>query len=234
MVSKLRSNSNYLFIDYFILICVRQFSENRIKIYETRKEEYKKLINFFQEIFSKPLNNKDTSKITQDEKFKKAFLDMGASIAIFGSKKLYKTYCFYRWLALDEIIQKSRWYSQGMIIYSLGEMYQIMRKEIGLNHNLIPVGVPDMLAFYINDFTKPEFKKKFYRYHFNKFALQSAIIWGNIEEYIPLVWLQNYIIKPFFFLCYCIIRFPFKLLIITPIKLIMRHKKTIRINKKHH
>ena len=112
-----------------------------------------------------------------------------------------------------------------MIIYSLGEMYKTMRKEIGLNHDLIPFDVPDMLSFYITDFTKPEFKKKFYRYHFNKLAIKSAIYWGKIENFIPIVWLQNYIIKPFFFLCFCIIRFPFKLLIITPIKLIKNKSK---------
>lgn len=201
-----------------LLFALGKFSENRIKIYETRKEEYRKLIEFFQKMFSQV--GEDSSIMTNDANLKKEFLDVGASLAIFGSKKLYKTYCFYRWLALDESLQNSRWYSKDMIIYSLGEMYQIMRKEVGLNHDFIPVDVPDILAFYINDFTVPEFKKKFYTYHYNKFALKSAIFWGKIESFIPFVWLRNYVICPFFLLIFCIIRFPFKLLIITPIKFI--------------
>lgn len=207
-----------------VLFIAGKFSENRLKKFEIRKQEYQKLIDFFQEMFSHPYI-KDAPKIVEDEELKKKFIAMGASAAIFGSKKLYSTYVFYRMLALDEHVQNSKWYSKDMMVYALGEMYKTMRKEIGLNRDIIPFDVSDMLSFYITDFTKAEFKKNFYRYHFNKYAIKSAIFWGKIEDFIPLVWLQNYIIKPFFFLCFCIIRFPIKLLIITPIKLIRNRKK---------
>ena len=209
-----------------VLFIVGKFSENRLKRYETRKEQYQKLINFFQLFFSKCNDQKSISKLADDPKVKEAIFDMGVSVAIYGSKKLYKTYYFYRMLSLDTNIQKSRWYTKDMTIYALAEMYKIMRKEIGLNNDILPVDAPDMLAFYLTDFTKPEYKKNFYKYHYNKFVLKSAIFWGKIEDFIPLVWLQNYLIKPFFFLCFCIIRFPIKLLIITPIKLIRNRKKS--------
>lgn len=212
-----------LLITLFIFV-MGKFSENRIKKFEIRKKEYQKLIDFFREMFSHPYI-KDAPKLVEDDELKRKFIDMGSSAAIFGSKKLYSTYVFYRILALDEHVQNSKWYSKDMMIYALGEMYITMRKEIGLNHDIIPFDVPDMLSFYITDFTKAEFKKNFYRYHFNKYAIKSAIFWGKIEDFIPLVWLQNYIIKPFFFLCFCLIRFPIKLLIITPIKLIINRKK---------
>lgn len=208
-----------------LIFVIGKFSENRIKKFEIRKEEYQKLIDCFQEMLFNP-NIKDVEKLAKDEKLKKKFISMGVSAAIFGSKKLYSTYVFYRTLALDEKVQQSPWYSPDMVVYSLGEMYKIMRKEIGLNRDTIPFDVPDMLSFYITDFTKAEFKKNFYRYHFNKYAIKSAIFWGKIEDFIPLIWLQNYIIKPFFFSCFCIIRFPIKLLIITPIKLIRNRKKS--------
>lgn len=206
-----------------LLFVLGKHSENKIKIYETRKEEYRKLMEFFQQIFAS--RERSSDEIAKDEELKKQMLDMGSSLAIFGSKKLYKTYCFYRWLALDQNIKNSRWYSDDMMMYSFGEMYQIMRKEVGLNRDFIPVDVPDLLAFYITDFTKPQFKKKFYKYHFNKYALKSAIFWGKVEDLIPVAWMQNYIIKPFFFTLFCIIRFPIKLLIVTPINLIRKHKK---------
>lgn len=210
----------------FLLFVLGKLSENQIKKYETRKEEYKNLIGFFQDMFSSSLCRENLTEIVQSKDFKKKFLNMGASTAIFGSKKLYKTYCFYRMLSLDENVQNSRWYSNDMIVYALGEMYTIMRKEIGLNHDVIPIDVPDILAFYINDFTKSDFKKKYYKYHYNKYAIQSAVFWGKIEDLLPLVWLQNYIIKPFFLLIFFVIRFPFKLLIITPIKQIKKLRNT--------
>lgn len=204
----------------FLLFVLGKRAENRIKIYETRKEEYQKLIDFFLEIFANA--GKDISKLTKDDKTKKRFLDMGASLAIYGSKKLYKTYCFYRWISLDEKVQSNRWYSNDMGMYCLGEMFQIMRKEIGLNNELLQVDVPDVLSFYITDFTKPEFKKNFYKYHFRKFLLKSAIFWGKVEDFLPLVWVSNYIIKPLFLTLFCVIRFPIKLLIVTPIKQIKK------------
>ncbi|MBQ9162054.1 MAG: hypothetical protein IJX74_02130 [Clostridia bacterium] len=209
-----------------ILFVAGKKSENRIKIYETRKEEYQKLIDFFLEIFAAA--NKNSSQIAQDDATKKRFLDMGASLAIYGSRKLYKTYCFYRWISLDEKVQTSKWYSKDMGMYCLGEMFQIMRKEIGLNREILKVDVPDILSFYITDFTKPEFKKNFYKYHFRKFLLKSAIFWGKVEDFIPLVWISNYIIKPIFLTLFCIVRFPIKLLIVTPIKQI----KKVQVNKK--
>lgn len=206
-----------------LLFVLGKRAENRIKIYETRKEEYQKLIDFFLEIFANV--GKDISKITKDDKTKKRFLDMGASLAIYGSKKLYKTYCFYRWISLDEKVQANKWYSKDMGLYCLGEMFKIMRKEIGLNNDLLAVDVPDILSFYITDFTKPEFKKNFYKYHFRKFLLKSAIFWGKVEDFLPLTWVSNYLIKPLFLTLYFTVRFPIKLLITTPIKQI---KKRIR------
>lgn len=207
----------------FLIFVIGKLSENRIKRFEIRKEEYQKLIDFFQNLFSQPPEN--ITKFVNNKDNKKQFIDMGAATAIYGSKKLYKTYLFYRILALDTNVQNSRWYSKDMMIYALGEMYKIMRKEIGLNHDVFSFDAPDMLAFYITDFTKSDFKKKFYKYHFNKFAIKSAIFWGKVDDFIPLVWLQNYIIRPFFLLCFCIIRFPFKLLIVTPIKMFKNRKK---------
>ena len=204
-----------------LLFVAGKRAENKIKIYETRKEEYQKLINFFIKIFS-AVSNKE--EVSQDEKTKKEFLDMGASLAIYGSKKLYKTYCFYRLISLDEKVQATKWYSKDMAMYCLGEMFQIMRKEIGLNHELMQVDVPDVLSFYLTDFSKPEFKKNYYKYHYNKLMLKSIIFWGKVEDFVPFVWISNYILKPFFLTLYIIIRFPIKLLIVTPIKLIIAQK----------
>ena len=200
-----------------LLFALGKISENRIKIYETRKEEYRKLLELFQEMMSSI-----GESIDKNSEIKNKTIDVGAALSVFGSKKLYRTYCFYRRLATDEAVQKSKWYSKDMIVYALGEMYRIMRKEIGLNRDIIPVDVPDALAFFITDFSKPEFKKNYYKYRYNKFVLNSIILWGKIEEFVPLICISNYVIKPLLFTLFCIIRFPIKLLIITPVKQIKR------------
>lgn len=179
-----------------LLFVLSKRAENRIKMYETRKEEYKKLIDFFVNIFANV--GKDVEKLAKDQKLKTQILEMGASLAIFSSRSLYKTYCFYRWITLDERLQKNRWYSKDMAMYCVGEMYQIMRKEIGLNSDLIPVDIPDLLSFYITDFIKPEFKKNYYKYRFRKFALKSAIFWGKVEDFLPIIWIYNCVVKPIF------------------------------------
>ena len=203
-----------------LLFVLGKRSENKIKIYETRKEKYQKLINFFIDIFVNAGN--DIEKLTKDNTMKKKFIDMGTSLAIYGSRKLYKTYCFYHCVTLDEKLQSNKFYSKDMGMYCLGEMFQIMRKEIGLNNEIIQVDVPDVLSFYITDFMKPEFKKNFYKYHFKKYLLKSAVFLGKIEEFIPWIWLQNYVVKPIFFTIFCIIRLPIKLLIVTPIKQLIK------------
>ena len=75
-----------------LLFVLGKHSENKIKIYETRKEEYRKLMEFFQQIFAS--KERSSEEIAKDEELKKQMLDMGSSLAIFGSKKLYKTYCW--------------------------------------------------------------------------------------------------------------------------------------------
>ena len=199
-----------------LIFVLGKIHENKIKAYETRKEEYKKLVEFFLLIFNNA--GKNPEKLANNKNAKEQYLEMGASLAVYGSKKLYKTYCFYRLISIDENIQKSKWYSKDMSMYCLGELFQIMRKEIGLNNEILKVDVPDILSFYITDFNKPEFKKNFYKYHFKKFLIKSALFWRKIENFLPLVWLSNYLFKPAFLILFYIIRFPIKLFIVTPIK----------------
>lgn len=60
-------------------------------------------MEFFQQIFA--FKERSSEEIAKDEGLKKQMLDMGSSLAIFRSKKLYKTYCFYRWIALDQNVK---------------------------------------------------------------------------------------------------------------------------------
>lgn len=73
-----------------LLFVLGKFSENRLRVYETRKDEYRKLMQLFEQMF---LSSKDQlANITENKEAKEMFISAGASLAIFGSKKLYKSY----------------------------------------------------------------------------------------------------------------------------------------------
>ena len=110
----------------------------------------------------------------------KEFYNVGSSLAIFGSKKLYKTYCLYRELAVNENWQKVKYYDKDMLIFLWGEMYQIMRKEIGLNTATQYVDVPDIMFFILNDITKPEYRKKYYQFKYRKMVFKILIFLFHI------------------------------------------------------
>lgn len=198
-----------------VLFTIGKYHENRLRTYETRKEQYAKLMEFFQNIFS----SDGSKKNILDRIDKKKYFEVGASLAIFGSRRLYKTYCFYRMLAIDENIQKTKWYEKDMMVYVLGEMYQIMRKEIGQNKGFSQVDVPNILLFAINDMTKPEYQKKYYRYKYNKFVLKTLIFFGKLDS-LPAAFLWERIIKPFAYIIWLIIYLPIRFIILNPIRAI--------------
>lgn len=105
-----------------------------------------------------------------------------------------------------------------MVIFVIGEMYQTMRKEIGLNDELIKVDVPDTLSFMINDTNKPEYKKKYYKYVSDKIALKTIIFFGKLDSGLPFYYIYHCIIVSLFRFIYMPIHLLVKQLIILPIK----------------
>jgi len=163
----------------------------------------------------------------------KEFYNVGSSLAIFGSKKLYKTYCLYRELAVNENWQKVKYYDKDMLIFLWGEMYQIMRKEIGLNTATQYVDVPDIMFFILNDITKPEYRKKYYQFKYRKMVFKILIFAAKIDEDLPTVWLWNCIIKPPIFVIYSIIHMCIKKVIVNPVRFVIRkiRKKPIELEE---
>lgn len=140
-----------------LLFVLGKRKENQLKIYETKKEQYAKLLDFYKKLFSKSSNAKDLAKSLSKEDF----YELGSSLAVYGSRKMYRKYCFWRELTVNEHWQSQKYYSNDMMIFIIGEMYQIMRKEIGLNKGLQRFDVPNMLLFMLNDITKPEYRSVF-------------------------------------------------------------------------
>ncbi len=211
-----------------LLFFLSKKKENNLKIYETKKSEYMKLIGLFEKIFGSVKTKKDIEKSMSQ----KEFYDVGSSLAIFGSRKLYKTYCLYRELSINEHWQSIKYYDKDMLIFLWGEMYQIMRKEIGLNTITQHVDVPNIMFFILNDITKPEYRKKYYQFKYRKLVFKILIFTAKIDANLPFVWLWNCIIKPPLFLIYSIIHICVKKVIVNPIKFIVNKlRKTDKIQR---
>jgi len=117
---------------------------------------------------------------------------MGSSLLLYGSKKLYKQYVFYRGFGTNPIVNSSKHYNQDLILYILANMLKTIRKEVGLNdfNNISDV---EALAFFVNDAdNNPNIKIKFYkaRYQFQMVRLEIFLI-----DVIKFVHFKKYIIQ---------------------------------------
>lgn len=201
-----------------LLFFLSKKKENDLKTYETKKAEYAKLISLFEKIFSGVQNKDDIVHFMSQ----KEFYNVGSSLAIFGSRKLYKTYCLYRELSINEQWKSLKYYDENMIIFLWGEMYQIMRKEIGLNRGTQYVDVPNIMFFILNDMTKPEYRKKYYEFKYKKMVYKTLIFMSKINENLPIVWVWNCIIKPPFFILRGILHMFIKKVFVEPICLTIK------------
>ena len=65
-------------------------------------KKYKKVQNLIQKL-------KDNNVYDKDNDFKEKFFEFGATLFIYGSKKIYKKYCFFREIGND-LVKKTKYY----------------------------------------------------------------------------------------------------------------------------
>lgn len=193
----------------FVLYLLSKRSEIKLKKYEAKKEEYAKfltwIIKFFTEVKDMNLDNKDpkprkgktNQKSPTDkalEEFEKNFYEAGSSFAVYASKELYDEFLFFRKITTDEKVKELKYFDNTLVLYSLGRMVRIIRKEAGLNKSKI--AIPQILAFAINDITKPQYLVEYEKLNFNRMMIKFYIIGSNIRSFywIKSVWYS--ILKP--------------------------------------
>ncbi len=77
-------------------------------------------------------NGKPSSEMQQK------FFDVGSSLMLYASKKLYKKYIFFRDYTTHDAFKKSKYYDVALITYIIADILKQIRKEIGLaNFNSI-------------------------------------------------------------------------------------------------
>lgn len=73
-------------------------------------------------------------------------------------------------------------------------MMKIMRKEAGLNKDSI--SEPALMSFIINDITKPEMLREYYRCNLKRKMIKFVILGGKIKSNSFLYWLWYSKLKP--------------------------------------
>ena len=160
-----------IFVTFIIYVLGKQ-NELKLKKHELRKENYIKFIKTLETFTSKFKTYGKEMKVTP--KVAEEWFDMGASLLLYGSKKLYKKYIFFRNFQ-SPLIEKCKYYEENLTLYLINDMLNQIRKEVGLNIFEGNSGY-DSIAFFVNDMSNnPIAKQKCMKDRFRIFMIKFEL-----------------------------------------------------------
>ncbi len=134
----------------FLIFVITKYQETRYKKLEDKKIQYLKLIELMQKTFTTvPIKDKDGEVKLTDE-MKKLFFDTGSSLLLYGSKRIYRRYIFFREFTTNPLIKNCKYYKEDVAMYIMSDILKTMRKEVGLSM-FNNIDDNDALAFFVND-----------------------------------------------------------------------------------
>lgn len=173
-----------------LLFIIGKFNELKFKKHELKKEKYMQFIDLLKETY---LSGSD---ININEEWKQKFFDFGATIFIYGSKKMYKKYCFFREISSD-FMKNKKYYDSTISLYLVADMLNQIRKEIGMYNFELSLNFKS-IAFFTNDiYFNPNINCKWWNYKLKLFLIKFELFLCKIEEMVLLKILFNFIILPF-------------------------------------
>ncbi|MBR5277776.1 MAG: hypothetical protein IKU23_00765 [Clostridia bacterium] len=149
ILKKLITADNIALLSVIVTALIFIFSrraEIKYKQRDDKKAQYIKLISLLQKALKKDENG---NPIIDDE-IKSLFFDTGASLLMYGSKKIYRLYLLFREFSTSPLIKQCKYYDDKVIIFIISEIFVSMRKEVGLS-NFNSIANNDALAFFVND-----------------------------------------------------------------------------------
>lgn len=202
-------------------------AELKFKKYESQRTEYAKLISFLSIAFTHPekLELDENGKLKAD--VQQEFYDVGSSLMLYASKKLYREYVLFRDFSSSEHIKLSKYYDDQMIIYIVANIMKQIRKEVGLSA-FNQISTNESLGFFVNDFaTNPVQKNKAHQMNYKIFMLKIDLFFMNRFHGVLVNWLFYKFIKPIFGIGRCVIVY---LLILPSIHLINKFSNKTKKN----
>lgn len=170
-------------ITVLIFIFTRR-AEIKYKQRDDKKIQYLKLISLLQEMHKGIKTDKKGNAIIGEDT-KALFFDTGASLLMYGSKKVYRLYLLFREFTTNPLIKQCKYYDDSVVLFVIAEIFVSMRKEVGLS-NFNSIANNEALAFFINDISsnplaKTNAMKSRFRIKMIKFELavidRTQFIW---------------------------------------------------------
>lgn len=197
-------------ITVFIFIFSRQ-AEIRYKKHDDKKVQYLKLIELLEKHFSGISKNRKGEIILSDT-LRKLFFDAGASLLMYGSKKVYRLYVLFREFNSNPLIKQCKYYKEDVTLYIMSEILVTMRKEVGLSY-FNSVSNNEALAFFVNDISSnPTAKKNAIEAKFRIRMIKLELWMIDRTQFIWIKSLYTYLFRPVF----AIISISFKYLFFSP------------------
>ena len=141
-----------------LIFIFSRYAELKYKKHDDKKVQYLKLIELMEKTFSNTKKNKKGEVILSDE-MKKLFFDAGASLLMYGSKKIYKLYLLFREYTSNPLVKQCKYYTEDITIHIISEIFMTMRKEVGLSY-FNNIAGNEALAFFVNDISSNPIAKE--------------------------------------------------------------------------
>lgn len=144
-------------ITVLIFIITRR-AEIRYKKHDDKKVQYLKLIDLMQKTLSNPKKDKKGELVLSDET-RRLFFDTGASLLLYGSKKIYRQYLLFQGFTTNPLIKQCKYYQDSIVMFIMADILRTKRKEVGLSY-FNSVESNEALAFFINDISSNPIAKE--------------------------------------------------------------------------
>lgn len=133
-----------------LIFVITRHAELRYKKHDDKKVQYLKLIDLMQKTLANPAQKDKQGNIVLPDETKRLFFDTGASLLLYGSKRVYRQYLLFREFAKNPLIKQCKYYKDSVILFIIADILITMRKEVGLScFNSIDSN--EALAFFVND-----------------------------------------------------------------------------------
>ncbi len=183
-------------ITVFIFVVSRR-AELKYKKHDDKKVQYLKLIDLMQKNLATPNKNKKGEVILSDD-LKRNFFDTGASLLLYGSKRIYRQYLLFREFTSNPLIKQCKYYDDSIVMYLIADILKTMRKEVGLSY-CNSIGSNEALAFFVNDISSnPVAKKKAIEAKFRIKMIKFELAILDVMECVLLKQLYFCFFKPIF------------------------------------
>lgn len=173
-----------------LIYLLGKYNELKFKKHELKKEKYMEFINILKETYLKG------GDFYLDEEMKSKFFDFGSTMFIYGSKKMYKKYCFFREYSTD-IVTKCRYYDSKAILYIIADMLNQIRKEVGLYNFELPLNFKAISFFTNGIYFDPNINYKWWKSKITIFLIKFELLLYKIVEMTFIKTIINVIILPF-------------------------------------